>query len=435
MPDQSSFNLSTAKTGPVECLGQSFPSEEARREHFLKLLAAKLKEPAFRQIEGFPIGTDEAILALSDPPYYTACPNPWLGDFIKHYGTAYDPKKPYHREPFAADVSEGKNHPIYNAHSYHTKVPHRAIMRFILQYTQPGDIVFDGFCGTGMTGVAAQLCGDRSEVQELGYRVQEDGWIFDEEGKKISKIGARVAILNDLAPAATFISKAYSELDRLTSAKDIVLQAIDRLEEELKPLFENRGSKVLNGIWSDVFVCPNCSNEVVYWNAAVVNDVISKSFACPSCASRIGKAASTEDGAVKLDRAFVANFDPVLKKIVQQPKLILVEETLKLSSGNSRKKADLGRDDFLRKYSEGLLEHVPVFQFEEGRQTNKLINGSSIKYAHQMYTPRALAVYAKLWALEFEDRNATNLLRFCLSGINNYISRKQGYFGGGGSFP
>ena len=34
-------------------------------------------------------------------------------------------------------------------------------MRYILHYTDPGDIVFDGFCGTGMTGVAAQLCGDR----------------------------------------------------------------------------------------------------------------------------------------------------------------------------------------------------------------------------------------------------------------------------------
>ena len=27
-----------------------------------------------RNIEGFPIGKDEDIIALSDPPYYTACP-------------------------------------------------------------------------------------------------------------------------------------------------------------------------------------------------------------------------------------------------------------------------------------------------------------------------------------------------------------------------
>ncbi|MCK5036104.1 MAG: DNA methylase, partial [Candidatus Sabulitectum sp.] len=156
--------------GPVECLGITFENDEKRREHFLEILKEKLKDPEFRKIEGFPIGEDEDILALSDPPYYTACPNPWIGDFVKLWESQKPPSngKPYHREPFAADVSEGKNDPIYNAHSYHTKVPHKAIMRYILHYTEPGDIVFDGFCGTGMTGVAAQMCGDRITVQSLG---------------------------------------------------------------------------------------------------------------------------------------------------------------------------------------------------------------------------------------------------------------------------
>lgn len=108
-----------------------------------------------RNIEGFPIGTDEDIIALSDAPFYTACPNPFIEDFIKEYGTPYDEATDnYHREPFAADVSEGKNEPIYMAHSYHTKVPYKAITKFIEHYTNPGDLVFDGFCGTGMTGVA-----------------------------------------------------------------------------------------------------------------------------------------------------------------------------------------------------------------------------------------------------------------------------------------
>ena len=190
---QQNLALKTTGTGSVECLGQMFPSEEARRDHFLKLLAAKLKDSEFRKIEGFPIGKDEDILALSDPPYYTACPNPWIGDFLNTYGTPYDAKKPYHREPFAADVSEGKNHPIYNAHSYHTKVPHRAIMRYILHYTEPGEVIFDGFAGTGMAGVAAQLCGDRAEVQELGYRVRDDGTILDEEGTFITFIAPGIA--------------------------------------------------------------------------------------------------------------------------------------------------------------------------------------------------------------------------------------------------
>jgi hypothetical protein len=74
------------KTGPVECLGMSFENDDKRREYFLEKLKEKLKDPEFRKIEGFPIGEDKDILALSDPPYYTACPNPWIGDFLKYFG-------------------------------------------------------------------------------------------------------------------------------------------------------------------------------------------------------------------------------------------------------------------------------------------------------------------------------------------------------------
>ena len=211
--------LKNQSNQPVECLSMTFPNDEERRKYFLEKLREKLKDPNFRKIEGFPIGSDEDILILSDPPYYTACPNPFIENFIQCYGKPYDPQTDnYRREPFAADVSEGKNDPIYNAHSYHTKVPHKAIMRYILHYTEPGDIVFDGFGGTGMTGVAAQLCGDRTTVESLGYKVEKDGTIYqqgtDDTGKTVwvafSKIGTRRAILNDLSPAATFIAYNYN---------------------------------------------------------------------------------------------------------------------------------------------------------------------------------------------------------------------------------
>ena len=107
-------------------------------------------------------------------------------------------------------MSEGKNDPIYNAHSYHTKVPHKAIMRYILHYTEPGDVVYDGFCGTGMTGVAAQMCGDKAQVESLGYKVCADGTIQDKTGNPFSRLGARKAILNDLSPTATFIAYNYN---------------------------------------------------------------------------------------------------------------------------------------------------------------------------------------------------------------------------------
>ena len=39
---QPNLNFPTKATGPVECLGQTFAGEEARREHFLELLAQNL---------------------------------------------------------------------------------------------------------------------------------------------------------------------------------------------------------------------------------------------------------------------------------------------------------------------------------------------------------------------------------------------------------
>ena len=108
-------------------VSMTFPNDKERREHFLGVLREKLKDPEFRKIEGFLIGSDEDILALSDPLYYTACPNPFIADFMKHYGKPYDPAADnYRREPFTSNTGAGNTHPLYTAHSYHSKIPHLA---------------------------------------------------------------------------------------------------------------------------------------------------------------------------------------------------------------------------------------------------------------------------------------------------------------------
>lgn len=194
----------------VVCLGMEFESEDARRAYFREELRKKL--PELKQIEGFPIGEDDDIINLSDPPYYTACPNPWLNDFIQEWELdkrqlERDGKRQNNFEvkmPYASDISEGKNNPIYNAHSYHTKVPHPAIMRYIMYYTQPGDIIWDGFSGTGMTGVASAMCVDSQNA--YANKIEAE---FKE--KKIPILwGERKAILTDLSPVASLISGVYN---------------------------------------------------------------------------------------------------------------------------------------------------------------------------------------------------------------------------------
>lgn len=101
--------------------------------------------------------------------------------------------------------------------------------------------MFDGFCGTGMTGVAAQMCGNREVVVSLGYQVKPDGTILqeemDEDGKKIwkpfSKIGARRVVQNDLSPSATSISKMYNSSFDRNFVKKEGRRVIDELKSKL----------------------------------------------------------------------------------------------------------------------------------------------------------------------------------------------------------
>jgi hypothetical protein len=189
---------------PVECLGLTFPSDEARRLFFTEKLRDKLKDPAFRKIEGFPIGEDEDILALSDPPYYTACPNPWLEQFVRSHSSVSSTEDSYQADPFASDVTEGKQDAICMAHTYHTKVPYRAIARYLLHYTRPGDLVLDTFAGTGMLGVAAALCA--SPDSEFKSKVETEWKLL---GQK-PQWGQRYVLLNDLSPFATFLCRCFN---------------------------------------------------------------------------------------------------------------------------------------------------------------------------------------------------------------------------------
>lgn len=396
-----------SKNSPVTCLGMTFPSNEERRKYFTEKLREFLADPEFRKIEGFPIGSDEDILNLSDPPYYTACPNPWIADFIAEW-EAQKPEQPedyhYHREPFAADVSEGKNDPIYNAHSYHTKVPHKAIMRYILHYTQPGDIVFDGFCGTGMTGVAAQLCGDKNEVISLGYQVKPDGTILQEEtnddGKKVwrpfSKLGARKAVLNDLSPAATFIAYNYNTpVDVFAFEKD-AKRILKEVEEECGWMYEtlhsdNKTKGIINHtVWSDVFVCPQCTHEVVFWDVAVNKEAgtVSDSFSCPHCNIALTKRS--------MDRARVTRFDSSINDTISQAKQIpvLIEYTIK--GKKYEKKPDNNDIAVIETIDKSAIPYwFPCHRMMEGKETRRN-DGIGLTHVHHFYTRRNLWILAAI---------------------------------------
>ena len=388
----------SGKSGTVECLGKTFPNDEERRKYYLNILREKLKDPEFRQIEGFPVGEDDDILTLSDPPYYTACPNPFIEDFISLHSKPYDPESDnYKREPFASDVSEGKNDPIYNAHSYHTKVPHKAIMRYILHYTEPGDIVLDGFCGTGMTGVAAQLCGDKRVVESLGYKVDKDGSIsqqeIDEHGsfiwRSFSKLGIRHAILSDLSPSASFIAYNYNSPIDVHVYKTQVNRILKELEDECGWMFETMhiDSKTKGHInycvWSDVYICPECTKEVVFWEVAVDRKagVVKKEFSCQYCNSLLTKRS--------LERDFITQFDKNLDKSIHQVKQIPVLINYSINGKRFEKKPDVHDLELLSKIKNSDIPYwFPVNSIIDGKEIGRL-KSIEILNIHQLLPKRA----------------------------------------------
>ncbi|WP_207425050.1 DNA methyltransferase [Pedobacter sp. SYSU D00535] len=418
----------------VICLGKEFTSEDERREYFRNELRIKL--PELKKIEGFPIGEDEDIINLSDPPYYTACPNPWLNDFINEWEKEKENISGRHRdfhvdEPYASDVSEGKKNPVYTAHSYHTKVPHPAIARYILHYTQPGDIVLDGFAGTGMTGVAAYTC--ESPATELQYQIQQE---FKLQFGSSPIWGRRNAICSDLSPLASFLSSVYNTSFPLEDFRNEAERTLAELQSSCAWMYEtkhleNEIGQINYVVWSDIFLCSNCGEEIVFWDSAVdflAKEVLDK-FKCKSC-----NAVHEKKG---LDYKWETVFDSLTmtasRKISSKP--VLIKYTFR---GKGYLKEASAEDIELvnRIENEKILDWHPLDSLPEGEKTSEPLR-MGIDCVHKFYTKRNLIALAKYLSIISSSKYKQPLL-FILTGMIQRSSKmnrmhvKNFFHGGGG---
>ena len=276
--EQSLFDIEPAPKpqGPVECLGMTFENDEKRREYFLDKLREKLKDPEFRKIEGFPIGEDEDILALSDPPYYTACPNPFIEDFIRYNAGSRSSMSEYKCEPLARELPEQRHDPIGLAHSYHTKISHKTIEELIRHYTKPSDIVLDSFCGSGMTGVGTGLANSK------------DVSIED---------NTRICIQFDLSPAATRLAHAYClqyQPEVFSEAANSLLQQLrDELGWMYSYKYEGSHLRLPSAVWCEIYECESCSSEIVPWDYD--GQSAAKVFSCNGCGKTYKNLGSSQE--------------------------------------------------------------------------------------------------------------------------------------------
>lgn len=322
-----------------------------------------------------------------------ASPNPTFGDF-DNSGTLAKLV-----QPCTHALEAGKNTYVYDAHTYHTKVPPEGIETLIEHYTREDDVVLDPFCGSGMTGIAA------------------------------TRIG-RKALLSDLSPAATFIAH---NLNTPINASDY-LQAVqqilnDSLELEYS-LYSthcrtcNKRVSMLYTVWSYGMLCNHCGEEFILWDVArderdrIRDSKILAEFPCPSCHKWVKKR-----GLKRTRRYPVAVGYKCCRRGAKECTAKLDEYDLALVT---------------RIQTSEIPPNLwyPQNPFPQGINTKQPIN-AGITTIDKAYTPRALWAMAHLWnaAQTWRDEVVRDKLLFTVTSLYQRVTvfSEFRFWGGSGN--
>lgn len=301
--------------------------------------------------------------------------------------------------PFSGNIHAGKNTYVYDAHTYHTKVPPEGIAKLIEYYTVPGQVVLDPFCGSGMTGVAAGNLGRR-------------------------------ALLSDLSPAAAFIARHLNtpvEAGAYLGSVRAVLEEGTELENSLyQTPCRSCGTltPMLYMVWSYGVICPECNREFIAWDVArderpsVRESKILSEFPCPHCGQEVKKRG------LKRTRRYAVQ---VGYKCCGRG---LKEQTAEVCEHDRQV---LGRIE-----AEGVPGDLwyPRDRFPQGINTRQPI-AAGIERVHQAYTPRALHAMAWLWrrAKEWPDAEMSGKLLFTLTSLYQRVTvfSEFRFWGGSGN--
>jgi DNA-directed RNA polymerase subunit RPC12/RpoP len=89
-------------------------------------------------------------------------------------------------------------------------------------------------------------------------------------------------------------------------------------------------------VWSDIFICSTCQNEIVFWIEAVEHGSVKDNIVCPKCNTILKKNL--------LERATTTIFDYVLDHPIKKAKRI--PTIINYSIGNNRFEKEPDEDDF-----------------------------------------------------------------------------------------
>lgn len=275
---------------------------------------------------------------------------------------------------------------LYGAFPYPTKISPEAIALYIAAHTKPGDTVFDGFGGSGTTGLAALLCERpteelRAEAIRIGLDVQ---W------------GARNAVLYELGALGSFVGRTLTNPPDPVEFRKAAEEVLAAGESEDGWMYEARDPWGAKGslrhlIWSDNLRCPSCLEVAAMWDACVSLDpaVISTTFTCPKC----DHSAPLEDA----KRVMVQEHDNVLgghRTLRERSMARVYGSTGKKRWSRPATAADLAV--FERIEAEPIPTCVPQTLIPWGDLYRKGYH-QGITHVHHFYTRRNLIVFARMW--------------------------------------
>ena len=172
---------------------------------------------------------------------------------------------------------------------------------------------------------------------------------------------------------------------------------LKEVEEECSWMYETKHTdgrigKIKYTIWSDVFVCPYCANEIIFWETAVDKEAgkVKDEFHCPNCSAKLTKR--------NMERAWVTRYDPAIKETIKQAKQL--PSLVKYTVGGKR--ADKKPDEF----DLALIEKIKNSETTHWFPINKIPIGEKTVETHRvgltnqnhMYSERNLQVLSRLYS-------------------------------------
>lgn len=374
-------------------------------------LAVESTERLRKELESgsLPLGAGQSaasIMAMSSAPWHTATVNPFVREWVASAPAADGPR--LDPGPYLDDVQGSKATLQYKAHSYPTKVPPEVIQRLLLHYTEPGDVVLDGFAGSGMTGVAAQMSAKPDATIDAEFK----------QRGKTPRWGARRAVLNDLAPNATFLASGVTlPVDARAFDKASAL-LLKRLSDELAWMYstvtpQGKMATIDYTVWSEVFTCPHCAAAIVFFDSGYdpSTHAIRDRFPCDSCGAIVGK-----KGASRLERRFTdvrLLTGETISRIELRP--VRIHYRLVGGSGTGSKIPDVDDLAVLARVARLSVTGAPTTELP----LDKMVHGTRLgpkgfRAVHHLYSDRSLVALTRLWqwAQEEEDPAVRRGLKF-----------------------